>query len=69
MLSPDSIARIIAAGSNVRISGLSPDSLRRLAALAKEHDVTLEIVGSYSPETCVQVAAIGGKNVTFNLSD
>jgi hypothetical protein len=68
MLSPESITRILAAGGNVRISTLSPESLVQLAATARQHKVRLEIVGTMSPDAMVQIAAAGGGYVCFDIT-
>jgi hypothetical protein len=68
MLSPESIARVLVAGGNVRISTLSLESLLPLAATTRQHKVRLEIVGTMSPDAMVQIAAAGGGYVFFDIS-
>jgi hypothetical protein len=68
MLSMESIERILAAGGHVRIKKLNADSLVRLAATARQSKARLEIVGSLSVESLVQIAAAGGGYVTFDIS-
>jgi hypothetical protein len=68
MLSKESIGRILAAGGHVRIKAMNADTLVQLAATARQSKVRLEIVGSMSVETLIQVAAAGGGYVTFDIS-
>lgn len=69
MLSKDSVARILEAGGHVRVSALGKDSLIELASIARKNNVRLEIAGSMSVDTLVDVARAGGGNVLFDISD
>lgn len=59
-MTPDTATRVLSAGGNLRIKKMSPDSLMRLAAIAKQHKVMLEIEGAMDPDTMVEVATAGG---------
>jgi hypothetical protein len=69
MLSADSCERILRAGANLKIEGLSADSCVRLATAARSAGVNLEIKGSLSAESFVRVAQAGGTSVTINLTE
>jgi hypothetical protein len=69
MLSADSCERILRAGANLKIEGLSADSCVRLATAAKSAAVNLEIKGSLSADSFVRIAEAGGANVTIDLTE
>jgi len=69
MLSVDSCERILRAGANLKIEGLSADSCVRLAAAAKSAGVNLEIKGGLSADSFVSIAGAGGANVTIDLTE
>lgn len=68
MLTPDSCARILEAGGSLRVTGLTPDTLVRLASIAKRKGVRLEIVSNLTPDSCVKIATAGGGAVLFDLT-
>jgi hypothetical protein len=68
MLSKESIATIMRAGGSMRIGNLSKEALVELASIARQANVRLEIVGSLSAESWVEVARAGGANVLIDIS-
>ena len=68
-MTPDTAARVLSAGAGVKVNAMSPDSLLRLASIAKQHKVRFEIKGSLTPDTMVRVAAAGGGYVFFDASE
>jgi hypothetical protein len=69
MLSKESCAAILSAGSNLRISGLPKDALVELARIARVRGVGLEIKCGLSPDSMVEIANAGGANVLLDISD
>ena len=67
-MSPDSCSAVLSAGANLIVNSMSPDTLVRLAAIARERNVQLTIRGAMAPESMVRIAAAGKKNVTFDVS-
>ncbi len=61
------MARAATAGANLKISGLSK-SFIELAHIAKSRDVRHEIKSTLSADSMAEIAAVGGKNVLFDVS-
>jgi hypothetical protein len=68
-ISKDSAARILSAGANLRVSGLSKESCLELARIARAQGVQLDIKSKLSADSMVEIAGIGGANVTFDTTD
>ena len=62
MLSKESCAAVLNAGSNLRVSGLPTD---KLARIARQRGVRLEIKCGLSHDSMVEIAEAGGENVSF----
>jgi hypothetical protein len=70
MLSKESCAAVLNAGSNLRVSGgLPTDALVELARIARQRGVRLEIKCGLSPDSMVEIAEAGGENVLLDVSD
>jgi hypothetical protein len=70
MLSKESCAAVLNAGSNLRItSGLPKSTLVELARIARQRGVRLEIKCGLSPDSMVEIAEAGGENVLLDVSD
>jgi len=73
MLSKESCAAILNAGSNMRISGLPKVALVELARIARSRGVRLEIKcdrsSDLSPDSMVEIAEAGGPHVLLDFSD
>jgi hypothetical protein len=69
MLSKESCAAVLNAGSNLKISGLSKDALVELARIARDRGVRLEIKCGLTPDSMVEIANAGGANVLFDMSE
>jgi hypothetical protein len=70
MLSKESCAAVLNAGSNLRVSGWLPtDALVELARIARQRGVRLEIKCGLSPDSMVEIAEAGGENVLLDVSD
>jgi hypothetical protein len=73
MLSKESCAAILNAGSNMKISGLPKEALIELARIARNRGVRLEIKcgpsSDVSPDSMVEIAEAGGPNVLLDFSD
>jgi hypothetical protein len=72
MLSKESCAAILNAGSNMRISGLPKEALIELARLARNRGVRLEIKcdrSDVTPDSMVEIAEAGGPHVLLDFSD
>jgi nicotinate-nucleotide pyrophosphorylase len=68
-MTPDTAARVLSAGANLRIEKMTPDTMVRLATIARQHKVRLEIVGGLTPDSMVRVATAGGGYVLFDTSE
>jgi hypothetical protein len=63
MLSKESCAAVLNAGSNLRVSGgLPTDALVELARIARQRGVRLEIKCGLSPDSMVEIAEAGGES-------
>jgi len=69
MLSKESCAAVLNAGSNLRVSGLPTGDLVELARIARQRGVRLEIKCGLSPDSMVEIAEAGGENVLLDVSD
>jgi hypothetical protein len=69
MLSKESCAAVLNAGSNIRVSGLPTGDLVELARIARQRGVRLEIKCGLSPDSMVEIAETGGENVLLDVSD
>jgi hypothetical protein len=70
MLSKESCAAVLNAGSNLRVSGgASNRRLVELARIARQRGVCLEIKCGLSPDSMVEIAEAGGENVLLDVSD
>jgi hypothetical protein len=70
MLSKESCAAVLNAGSNLRVfSGLPTSDLVELARIARQRGVRLEIKCGLSPDATVEIAEAGGENVLLDVSD
>ena len=69
MLSKESCAAVLNAGSNLRISGVPTSDLVELARIARQRGVRLEIKCGLSPDSMVEIAEAGGENVLMDVSD
>ena len=69
MLSKESCAAVLNAGSNLRVSGLPTDALVELARIARQRGVRLEIKCGLSPDSMVEIAEAGGENVLLDVSN
>jgi hypothetical protein len=72
MLSKESCAAILNAGSNMRISGLPKEALIELARIARNRGVRLEIKcdrSDVTPDSMVEIAQAGGPHVLLDFSD
>ena len=73
MISKESCAAILTAGSNMRISGLPKEALIELARIARNRGVRLEIKcdrsSDISPDSMVEIAEAGGPHVLLDFSD
>jgi hypothetical protein len=67
-ISKESAIRVLNAGANLKISGLSKESLIELANIAKARGLQLELKCSLSPDSMVEIASAGGKHVLFDVS-
>jgi len=66
-ISPDSAIRILSAGASLRVDGFSPDTLVRLATMAKSRNVRLEIKDSLSADSMVRIASAAPGLVLFDV--
>jgi hypothetical protein len=62
----ESCAAVLNAGSNLRVSGLPTD---KLARIARQRGVRLEIKCGLSHDSMVEIAEAGGENVLLDVSD
>jgi hypothetical protein len=69
MLSKESCAAILNAGSNMRISGLPKEALIELARIARNRRVRLEIKCDSSSDSMVEIGEAGGSHVFLDFSD
>ena len=72
MLSKESCAAILNAGSNMRISGLPKEALIELARIARNRGVRLEIKcdrSDVTPDSMVEIAEAGGPHVLLDFSE
>jgi hypothetical protein len=61
--------RVLAAGAGLKVKAMSPDSLVRLATVAKNAGVRLEVKGALNPDSMVRIAAAGSGHVFFDTTD
>src|SRR5260370_40671366 len=69
MVSKESCAAVLNAGSNLRISGLPTSDLVEFARIARQRGVRLEIKCGLLPDSMVDIAKAGGTNVLLDASD
>jgi hypothetical protein len=64
-----SLKAVLAHGANVAIKTVQVTSAIDLALAAKSGGGTLTIKGSYQYDSMEQIAAAGGKHVTFDMTE
>jgi hypothetical protein len=67
-MTQDTAERILRAGANLRLSGLSSDCFVELARIAREQQVQLEIKARFSVDALVEIAVAGGKYILIDAT-
>jgi hypothetical protein len=68
MISKETAVQLLHAGANLKISMLSKEACVELARIAKARGVRLEIKGSLSADSMLEIARVGGANVLLDVS-